>query len=107
MTSTPQLIASPPDVQPDDAAATAVSRDVVVAGNLQRDLFRLGVVPCVIVALALTGWFTHSRLDALEAAFDAEGQAVARQVAVFDNHPRVGFVYSAYAMVDERSRPFA
>ncbi|MEJ8815036.1 ATP-binding protein [Variovorax ureilyticus] len=85
MTSTPHLIAPPPDVQPDDAAATPVSRDVIVAGTLQRDLFRLGVVPCVIVALALTGWFTHSRLDALEAAFDAEGQAVARQVAAMSD----------------------
>ncbi|SEB21389.1 ATP-binding protein [Variovorax sp. YR216] len=86
MTSTtPPLIAPSSDVQPDDAAATPVSRDVVVAGNLQRDLFRLGVVPCVIVALALTGWFTHSRLDALESAFDAEGQAVARQVAAMSD----------------------
>jgi hypothetical protein len=32
--------------------------------------------------------------------------AVERQVAVFDAHPRVGFVYSAYCMVDEHSRPF-
>jgi glycosyltransferase involved in cell wall biosynthesis len=32
--------------------------------------------------------------------------AVARQVAVFDAHQRVGFVYSAYSMVDERSLPF-
>ncbi len=73
-------------VPPSDAAPQAApSRDLVVAGNLQRDLFRLGVVPCVIVALALTGWFTHSRLEALEAAFDAEGQAVARQVAAMSD----------------------
>ncbi|RST48263.1 hybrid sensor histidine kinase/response regulator [Variovorax sp. DXTD-1] len=58
---------------------------LVVRGNLQRDLFRLGVVPCAAVALALTGWFTHSRLQALEAAFDAEGQAVARQVAAMSD----------------------
>ena len=58
---------------------------LVVRGNLQRDLFRLGVVPCAAVALALTGWFTHSRLQTLEAAFDAEGQAVARQVAAMSD----------------------
>jgi glycosyltransferase involved in cell wall biosynthesis len=32
--------------------------------------------------------------------------AVARQVAIFDANPLVGFVYSAYAMVDVESRPF-
>jgi glycosyltransferase involved in cell wall biosynthesis len=32
--------------------------------------------------------------------------AVARQVAVFDAQPRVGFVYSAFSMVDEHSKPF-
>ena len=58
---------------------------LMVRGNLQRDLFRLGVVPCAAVALALTGWFTHSRLQTLEAAFDAEGQAVARQVAAMSD----------------------
>jgi len=58
---------------------------LVVRGNLQRDLFRLGVVPCAAVALALTAWFTHSRLQTLEAAFDAEGQAVARQVAAMSD----------------------
>ncbi|QRF58406.1 ATP-binding protein [Variovorax paradoxus] len=58
---------------------------LVVRGNLQRDLFRLGVVPCVAVALALTAWFTHNRLQTLEAAFDAEGQAVARQVAAMSD----------------------
>ncbi|KQW59261.1 ATP-binding protein [Variovorax sp. Root411] len=58
---------------------------LVVRGNLQRDLFRLGVVPCAAVALALTGWFTHNRLQTLEAAFDAEGQAVARQVAAMSD----------------------
>jgi signal transduction histidine kinase len=58
---------------------------LVVRGNLQRDLFRLGVVPCAAVALALTAWFTHGRLQTLEAAFDAEGQAVARQVAAMSD----------------------
>ena len=32
--------------------------------------------------------------------------AVARQVALFDAHPRLGMVYSAYAMVDVDSKPF-
>jgi glycosyltransferase involved in cell wall biosynthesis len=32
--------------------------------------------------------------------------ALARQVAIFDAYPRVGFVYSAYAMVDVSSKPF-
>ncbi|SCK61394.1 Signal transduction histidine kinase [Variovorax sp. HW608] len=84
MTASQPMIAPSSDARPAEPAATP-SRDLVVAGNLQRDLFRLGVVPCVIVALALTGWFTHSRLDALEAAFDAEGQAVARQVAAMSD----------------------
>jgi len=64
---------------------SADGRAVVVGGSLQRDLFRLGVVPCAAVALALTAWFTHSRLDTLEAAFNAEGQAVARQVAAMSD----------------------
>ena len=38
--------------------------------------------------------------------FCLRSDAVARQVAIFDAQPRVGFVYSAYAMVDEHSRPF-
>ncbi|RZI88155.1 MAG: hybrid sensor histidine kinase/response regulator, partial [Variovorax sp.] len=58
---------------------------MAVSGNLQRDLIRLGVIPCAMVALALTAWFTHSRLRTLEAAFDAEGQAVARQVAAMSD----------------------
>ncbi|MNK70473.1 Autoinducer 2 sensor kinase/phosphatase LuxQ [compost metagenome] len=66
---------------PPPPAATSL----VVRGNLQRDLFRLGVVPCAAVALALTGWFTHNRLQTLEAAFDAEGQAVAKQVAAMSD----------------------
>jgi glycosyltransferase involved in cell wall biosynthesis len=32
--------------------------------------------------------------------------AVARQVAVFEAHPKVGFVYSAHTYVDEHSKPF-
>ncbi len=32
--------------------------------------------------------------------------AIERQVSAFDANPRVGFVYSAYAMVDERSQRF-
>ncbi len=69
-----------PEPPPPPAAPT-----LLVRGNLQRDLFRLGVVPCAAVALALTGWFTHNRLQTLEAAFDAEGQAVARQVAAMSD----------------------
>ncbi|WP_077003405.1 HAMP domain-containing sensor histidine kinase, partial [Variovorax sp. KK3] len=61
------------------------ARALVVGGSLQRDLFRLGVVPCAAVALALTAWFTNSRLDTLEAAFNAEGHAVARQVAAMSD----------------------
>ncbi|OUM02540.1 hybrid sensor histidine kinase/response regulator [Variovorax sp. JS1663] len=63
----------------------ADGRAVVVGGSLQRDLFRLGVVPCAAVALALTAWFTHSRLETLEAAFNAEGEAAARQVAAMSD----------------------
>jgi signal transduction histidine kinase len=65
--------------------APAQERSVVVRGSLRSDLLRLGIVPCAAVALALTGWFTHSRLDTLEAAFDADGQAVARQVAAMSD----------------------
>lgn len=54
---------------------------LVLRGRLQRDLLRLGVVPCAAVTLALAGWFTRSRLDLLEAAFNAEGQAQALHVA--------------------------
>ena len=66
-------------------ASRSQSRPLVVQGNLQRDLIRLGVVPCAAVAIALTAWFTHSRLRTLESAFDAEGQAVARQVAAMSD----------------------
>ena len=69
----------------DGPARARTAARLVVGGSLQRDLFRLGVVPCAAVALALTAWFTHSRLDTLEAAFNAEGQAVARQVAAMSD----------------------
>ena len=68
-----------------DDPASAGKQTLVLGGNLQRDLLRLGVVPCAAAALALTGWFTHSRLHTLDAAFDAEGQAVARQVAAMSD----------------------
>jgi signal transduction histidine kinase len=70
---------------PPPPASPSSAPTLLVRGNLQRDLFRLGVVPCAAVALALTGWFTHHRLQTLEAAFDAEGQAVARQVAAMSD----------------------
>ncbi|MBT2321703.1 hybrid sensor histidine kinase/response regulator [Variovorax paradoxus] len=70
--------------RPSDPPA-ADGRTLVVGGSLQRDLLRLGVVPCAAVAIALTAWFTHSRLETLEAAFNAEGQAVARQVAAMSD----------------------
>ena len=54
---------------------------LVLRGNLQRDLFRLGVVPCAAVALALTGWFTHNRLQTLEAAWVTARQIEAGRVA--------------------------
>jgi signal transduction histidine kinase/ActR/RegA family two-component response regulator len=76
-----------PQAAPRPAAAPVAqdARALVVGGSLHRDLFQLGVVPCAAVALALTGWFTNSRLDTLDAAFDAEGQAVARQVAAMSD----------------------
>ena len=58
---------------------------LVISGSLRRDLLRLGVAPCAAAALALTGWFTHSRLDTLDSAFNAEGQAIARQVAALSD----------------------
>nr|WP_301334601.1 hybrid sensor histidine kinase/response regulator [Variovorax dokdonensis] len=61
--------------------ATAGHHAIVMTGSLRRDLRRLGVAPCAAAALALTAWFTHERLDALDRSFNAEGQAIARQVA--------------------------
>ncbi len=85
MTAAPHPLAPPTsEVRPTDPPA-AESRDLPVDGSLQRDLFRLGVVPCAAVALALTGWFTNSRLATLESAFDAEGQSVAKQVAAMSD----------------------
>jgi signal transduction histidine kinase len=85
MTSPSHGLAVPASTaRPTDPPATD-GRTLVVGGSLQRDLFRLGVVPCAAVAIALTAWFTHSRLDTLEAAFNAEGQAVARQVAAMSD----------------------
>ncbi|RYF34773.1 MAG: response regulator [Comamonadaceae bacterium] len=84
----PLPASSPPAALSDAPAAdrAGASRGaLVVSGNLQRDLIRLGVIPCAMVAIALTAWFTHSRLRTLEAAFDAEGQAVARQVAAMSD----------------------
>jgi len=83
MIAPPHRLVVPTTARPSEPAADG--RAVVVGGSLQRDLFRLGVVPCAAVALALTAWFTHSRLDTLEGAFNAEGQAVARQVAAMSD----------------------
>lgn len=66
-------------------AAPVDAPPIAVRGSLQRDLLRLGILPCAVVAIALTGWFTRSRLDALATAFDAEGEAVARQVAAMSD----------------------
>ncbi len=74
------------DVRDEPARPEAETpQSIVMSGNLQRDLLRLGVVPCAAAALALTAWFTHSRLDTLESAFDAEGQAIASQVAALSD----------------------
>ena len=40
------------------AVAAATEPPMPLRGNLQRDLLRLGIVPCAAVALALTAWFT-------------------------------------------------
>ncbi|MDM0019683.1 ATP-binding response regulator [Variovorax saccharolyticus] len=86
MTAPSHRLAVPaPIVRSGSDAPAPASRALVVGASLQRDLFRLGVVPCAAVALALTGWFTHSRLSTLETAFDAEGEAVARQVAAMSD----------------------
>ena len=77
-------------LEPADLASTpmplaGVPQPLQVRGSLQRDLVRLGVLPCAALALALTAWFTHSRLSTLEAMFTAEGQAIARQVAAMSD----------------------
>ncbi len=65
MTAAPHSLAAPtPEVRPTDPPAVE-SRDLQVDGSLQRDLFRLGVVPCAAVALSLTGRFNNTRLSTL------------------------------------------
>ncbi|RYF83245.1 MAG: response regulator [Comamonadaceae bacterium] len=66
-------------------AASAAPAAVLSRGSVHRDLLRLGILPCALLALVLTGWFTHGRLQALDAVFDAEGQAIARQVAALSD----------------------
>jgi two-component system, sensor histidine kinase len=75
MVDSPSERASLPDIAP----------PLQVRGSLRRDLLRLGIGPCAVLAVALTAWFTHGRLATLDAAFDAEGQAVARQVAAMSD----------------------
>jgi len=70
---------------PERLEGTQGDGTLVIGGNLRRDLLRLGVAPCAAAALALTAWFTHSRLDTLESAFNAEGQAIAQQVAALSD----------------------
>jgi signal transduction histidine kinase len=75
----------PADLASAPMPLTGQPQPLVVRGSLQRDLLRLGVLPCAALALALTAWFTHSRLSTLEAMFTAEGQAIARQVAAMSD----------------------
>ncbi|VTY37703.1 Sensor histidine kinase RcsC [Xylophilus ampelinus] len=75
----------PADLASAPMPLTGQPQPLVVRGSLQRDLVRLGVLPCAALALALTAWFTHSRLSTLEAMFTAEGQAIARQVAAMSD----------------------
>ena len=51
------------------------------SNSLQRDLVRLGVLPCATAAVALTLWFTHERVVSLEQAFHENGTAIVRQLA--------------------------
>ncbi|MEP6721029.1 MAG: ATP-binding protein [Variovorax sp.] len=74
-------LAEPVPATSQEPAKGSARGPLQVRGNLQHDLLRLGVLPCAVAALALTAWFTHSRLSALESAFNAEGHAVALQVA--------------------------
>lgn len=67
------------------ASLPDTARALQVRGSLRRDLLRLGIGPCAVLAVALTAWFTHGRLAMLDAAFDAEGQAVAQQVAAMSD----------------------
>jgi len=86
----PAPVEAPPDDEAPGSAFVPAARApgsgpgphaIVMSGNLRRDLLRLGLMPCAAAALALTAWFTHARLEALDRSFDAEGQAVARQAA--------------------------
>jgi len=74
-------LAEPVPASRQEPAQGSARGPLQVRGNLQHDLLRLGVLPCAVVAVALTAWFTHSRLSTLESAFNAEGHAVALQVA--------------------------
>ena len=69
--------------QPVGPAAAAPT--LRLGGNLQRDLTRLGIVPCFVVALALTVWFTQARLRTLDQAFDERGRAVVSQLAALSD----------------------
>jgi signal transduction histidine kinase len=75
----------PADLASAPMPLTGQPQPLLVRGSLQRDLVRLGVLPCAALALALTAWFTHSRLSTLDAMFTAEGQAIARQVAAMSD----------------------
>ena len=77
MTAPSHRLAAPAPIARASDPPLAERRALVVGASLQRDLFRLGVVPCVAVALALTGWFTQGRLATLEAAFVVLGDHVA------------------------------
>ncbi|RYY65755.1 MAG: hybrid sensor histidine kinase/response regulator, partial [Comamonadaceae bacterium] len=70
---------------PTAATAPTPQPGLLLRGSVQRDLLRLGIAPCAVLALVLTTGFTHSRLRDLDAVFDAEGQAIARQVAALSD----------------------
>lgn len=65
---------------PNADSPAALARASRPAG-IQNDLLRLGVLPCAMLALVLTGWLTHSQLRALDSIYEAEGQSLVRQVA--------------------------
>jgi len=54
---------------------------VSLRGQLRRDLPLLTLLPCALLALALGVWLALSQERALDAQFNAEGQALARQLA--------------------------
>jgi glycosyltransferase involved in cell wall biosynthesis len=93
------------DASPDD------SKEVLLARYAEHPRVRLvlheqnqGHIRSYNEGLALARGEFVGVLAADDFAFRAD--AVARQVAILDAHPRVGFVYSAYCMVDEFSKPF-